>query len=542
MFSKLAMTLRSTYAQITLSAIPKSSSRWCFEEFVDRITVAFFLFSFVLCCAQGLIQAFLYGLDSQFASIATDIVRAAEIPAKNITFLEGSSKHYTLNMCDDIPHGQARYPCMVIFRSGVVYPTPEIAQLSLQQSDSVVRDFTNGFGITTYRDSNGVANGVSFRSSSANPVVLSKQCTQTLVYPQQLFQDSVREDLTFIFLQFWLFGVSLFALAKNSVPHLLTALAARAILVTWSTYVAVFRTHNRQAIFQQTLSNPGTPCGVELFPQFFNMRTVYDLADLVLSWSGLLLSCLLSWYLLRLYNAASFKRVGAPSHINRIYKFFMAVQACLQMEVFVLVAATRRVSIFFPRRLLTNIPASHTTVYNALVIASIVLVLPWIALGWYGVRREHKGMMISFLGIAFFFVAGWALMFYSIVYRWSFVQWPYLGCFTVASFILIIASVILGTICWRHFGEGLTEYLNAEAALADSDFAPEIFKNNSDDVEKAAPSDPFYSYDDPAFPLPTFHGPPASPLHSRNASMNNEKPASMRGPPPAYDRASIQPF
>ncbi|KAJ7058120.1 hypothetical protein C8F01DRAFT_308126 [Mycena amicta] len=523
MFSKIATTLKSTYAQITL----------------NRVTVAFFLFSLVHCLAQGLLQAFLYSLDTQFASIVSDIVHSAEIPARNMTFLEGSSHNYILNLCDDIPHGQSRNPCTVIFRSGVVYPgnASEIAQLSAEKSNSVRTDFTNGFAIATYRDSDGVVDAVSFRSSSADPVVLSKQCTQTLVYPQQLLQNSVREDLTFIFLQFWLLGVSVLAVAKNSVPHLLTALGTRVLLVSWSSYISIFRTHNRQTIFEQLFSAPGTPCSAELFPQFFSMRTAYDLADLVLSWSGLLLSAVFSWYLLRLYNAGSFKRVGAPAHINRIYKFFMAIQACLQMEVFVLVAATSLWIDVLSGTAIRDISA-HTTVYDALIIATTVLVLPWIALGWYGVRREHKGMMISFLGIAFFFVSGWALMFYSIVYRWSFVQWPYLGCFTVASFILIIASVILGAICWRHFGEGLAEYVNAEAALADSDFAPEIFTNNND-VEKSAAGD-FYTYDEPKFPLPTFHGHPS--MHSRNASTNDKIPHNMRGPPPAYDRDSIQPF
>jgi hypothetical protein len=76
------------------------------------------------------------------------------------------------------------------------------------------------------------------------------------------------------------------------------------------------------------------------------------------------------------------------------------------------------------------------------------------------VRREKSKMIISFLAIAFFFISGWAIMFYSIVYRWcvesipvcrrclisfyrSFLQWPYLGCFTVASFILILSVLFL---------------------------------------------------------------------------------------------------
>jgi hypothetical protein len=37
-------------------------------------------------------------------------------------------------------------------------------------------------------------------------------------------------------------------------------------------------------------------------------------------------------------------------------------------------------------------------------------------------------------------------------------QWPYLGCFTVASFTLLVASMALGIVCRLNFGKGLKEY------------------------------------------------------------------------------------
>ncbi|KAJ7877604.1 hypothetical protein B0H13DRAFT_2546530 [Mycena leptocephala] len=63
-----------------------------------------------------------------------------------------------------------------------------------------------------------------------------------------------------------------------------------------------------------------------------------------------------------------------------------------------------------------SLVSAHTQMYNALIIATAVLVLPWTALGWYGLRREQSKMMISFLAIAFFFIINWVIMFYSIIY------------------------------------------------------------------------------------------------------------------------------
>lgn len=39
--------------------------------------------------------------------------------------------------------------------------------------------------------------------------------------------------------------------------------------------------------------------------------------------------------------------------------------------------------------------------------------------GWYSIRNEKKRMMVVFLGIGFIITVGWAVLFYSEVYRWS---------------------------------------------------------------------------------------------------------------------------
>ncbi|KAJ7160793.1 hypothetical protein C8R46DRAFT_1353541 [Mycena filopes] len=529
MLSYISTKLKSTYAHVTL----------------NRVTVAFFLFSLIHCFAQGVIQSFLFSVDSEFANLVTRIVQTAEIPVQDITYLEGSSNHLTLRMCTDIPYSQAikTKNCTIVFQSGVddETATPDVVEQATVKSQSIFQDLSAGFALSKVRDSVGNVTGVTFQpvavptalqSKAASSVLLNKQCTQILVYPQQVLQNSVREDITFVFLQFWLLGVSLFAVGQSSVPHILTALGTRFLITSWSAYIVIYRTNNQASTFRQIVSTAGTPCGVELFPTYFSTRLAYNIADLVLSCSALMLSGLLSWNLLKVYNAQSFKRVGAPEHVIRLYKYFMAVQAVLQLEVFVLVAATSLWVAVLTGTGITKI-SQHNTVYIGLIIATTVLVLPWIALGWYGVRREQKRMMISFLAIAFFFMCGWGIMFYSIVYRWSFVQWPYLGCFTVASFILIIASMILGTICWRNFDLGLAEYLNAESALASLNFAPEVFAHR--DVEK---SGHYYEYDEPEFPMPTFK----SSMSKESDSDGFRIAAPVRGPPPVYDRPYNAPF
>jgi len=164
----------------------------------------------------------------------------------------------------------------------------------------------------------------------------------------------------------------------------------------------------------------------------------------------------------------------------RIHKFFMAVLACLQLEVFVLVAAT---VLWLDVLLNTAIRelSEHTPAYKACTILTAALLIPWLVTGWYAIRREMKRMMALFLFIGFLFIFGWSIMFYSIVYRWTFIEWPLMGCFSVASFILLIASAVLAIICRVNFGKGLAQYLEAEERLASINFAPEVFPH---DIEK----------------------------------------------------------
>lgn len=66
--------------------------------------------------------------------------------------------------------------------------------------------------------------------------------------------------------------------------------------------------------------------------------------------------------------------------------------------------------------------------------------------------------MTTFLVIGFIFIAGWSVMFYSQVYRWQFVQFPFFACITLEAFIVMIASCVLGAVCWRNFDKGLAHY------------------------------------------------------------------------------------
>jgi hypothetical protein len=125
-------------------------------------------------------------------------------------------------------------------------------------------------------------------------------------------------------------------------------------------------------------------------------------------------------------------------------------------------------------------------------------------------------------------------------------QWPYLGCFTVASFIILIASIILGVVCRLNFGKGLKQYLHAEETLESLHFAPDAFAHRSKSVSKpkstrtwslstsSTRKDP-RSYEDDAN-SPTTPPPVYFVMQDEEIAFGNEIVPSRYGQQPQYQR------
>jgi len=75
--------------------------------------------------------------------------------------------------------------------------------------------------------------------------------------------------------------------------------------------------------------------------------------------------------------------------------------------------------------------------------------------GWYGVRRELKMPTLVFLALSVGYLAGWAAMFDSTAFRWTYMTWTFFGVMTTASVFLTLVAFILGITCRINFGKGL---------------------------------------------------------------------------------------
>ncbi|KAJ4500613.1 hypothetical protein C8R41DRAFT_431661 [Lentinula lateritia] len=444
----------------------------------NRLTAVFFLFGFFHCFAQGIIQSLLFVLDSQYYGLLSDITQAADIPPANHTDLSHVSGGYRLEMCNFIPHNSSN--CSPIFdsRDKIVVENSPDADAQLRGETIIAQLNSQSFKIIA--DAQGQSQTVSqvvFEADGgAGSVNMSESCTSMLLYPTQHFQNNRREEIAFLFLQFWLFILSIIAMIHDSVPHVLTVFITRILLTAWSIY-SLWRTEWQQAVFQQAIEAPGTPCSAAMFGAYFSTRILYEIPDIILNCSALGISAFLSWTLLRTYNAEVFTCVGAPKAITKLYKYFLALQVCLQLEAFVLITAA---ALWVDQLFNTYIQqiSAHTTVYEVLVISYAVALGPWLLAAWFGIRSEKRLLTLAFIFMGSLFILGSSLMFISQVYRWTFYAWPCIGCFITASLVLLVASFVLGILCYTNSGKGLAQYLYAEASLSSSNFAPEVFERD----------------------------------------------------------------
>jgi hypothetical protein len=84
---------------------------------LNRISLAFFLFSVIDCFVQGIIHSLLYSMDMDTSALVTSIIQEANVSRREIAWLNGDSKEFKLQLCTDIPFGKTDNFCTSVFDS-----------------------------------------------------------------------------------------------------------------------------------------------------------------------------------------------------------------------------------------------------------------------------------------------------------------------------------------------------------------------------------------------------------------------------------------
>ncbi|KAM6498386.1 hypothetical protein JOM56_006334 [Amanita muscaria] len=335
-------------------------------------------------------------------------------------------------------------------------------------------------------------------------------CQASLVWPISVLKDKKREDFTFLAFQLWVLGMSIVALLNESIPHIFASMLTHMMSTGWAIFqitdTSSFRSAFQRVIVQGTCK--GTPI---LSTAYWTARAEAELAGVILDVVALLVSSYLTWRMTKLFGWQTFKRIGASLVISHIYRLVLLLSIAIQLCFFFVMVT---VSLWIDQ--LVNRPIGDLAHFRALYLTgssiALVLLLPWLILGWVGVRLELKVPIVLFLLLALLYIGCFGLMLVSTTFRWTFVTWPFFSVMASASFFLTCIALILGLVCRCNFGKGLLRYLNPVESADDT----KLFR--SSDVEKPN----FLSHD---LAVPTYS--------SQFQSVNNWKPTSH------YDETQI---
>ncbi|KAG8925689.1 hypothetical protein FRC01_009824, partial [Tulasnella sp. 417] len=373
---------------------------------------------------------------------------------------------------------------------------------------------------------------------NTGPVTLSRECVTVLRWPLQSLRDTQREDIVFVIFQFWVMGMSFVALLNESIPHIIAALLTHVLATMWSGY-QLANTQSFRSSFA-TLTVNGACKGVNLLPTYWVTRGGAEISILALNCVALLVSALLSWKIIKVFGWATFRRIGADRKINAIYTVVLLMTVFLQLSLFFIVTT---MALWIDQLCFGAIGkfSSHMMVYRAIDIVIFTTLIPWLALGWFGVRRESKKMMYVFFGISIFLLGQWASSFGSSAWRLTFNNWRFFAIMSIVAAALTVGVVIFGVICFRNFGEGLGNYLKPEEYLAGEDFE-RITKGDLEDTGSFRSSNASYLDEKIAFPppasiVPTFSTPfgavDRDPVPVQHMSLRDIAPSAMvSGPRP----------
>lgn len=311
---------------------------------------------------------------------------------------------------------------------------------------------------------------------SSQATFVNITCAQTLTLPEDQLHQQWTEDLVMVGYHFWLFGMGAVAVMNESIPHLIAAFVVSVLALVWSgSQLARTRAFHKQ--FDMFVVD-GACNGFDLMPNYWKQREMVELPSFIINCVAVLALGGLGFKLLSVYKRETSKITGGDGIINHLYKVVLTLSIIMQVTAFLLMA-----SLCLWVQQLFNSPiasfSATTPAFKGVGMVSVLLAIPWFVIGWIAIRKENKKLMLVFLAMNSFFIASWVAFFSSDTYRLVFTKWTFFSAITVATFFLLVGSLIAGILCRMRFGQGLAVQL-AEQAKDEVDVTPWEFSSQTE--------------------------------------------------------------
>ncbi|TFK26145.1 hypothetical protein FA15DRAFT_616477 [Coprinopsis marcescibilis] len=324
----------------------------------------------------------------------------------------------------------------------------------------------------------GTGNTANIPNRTSNSALsISQECAYSLSWLQDGLHDASREDVVLLLSNLWMLTLGVVAILNESLPHLGAAFFAHILGSIWSA-IRIHET-NSLLVMYRTVIVP-RPCQSQDFlGTWWEERLSHSIPIVVFNGIGVLVLGFFTWKLYNVYSTQTFSRVGASPVVHRMYKLLLFFSVGLQLSFFFSIASA---GMWISKMSQGNISAfaQHRNIYTAVFAMFIVLIIPWLIVGWVSIRKEARKRFWIFLLISLLILAFSSFMFSSPLYRMIFMRWRFFAAMTVTAFVLLTLTVTVGLICRINFGKGLSGYLDVSQALDGADFTPVNFSHNNE--------------------------------------------------------------
>ncbi|KAF8309805.1 hypothetical protein DL93DRAFT_2230668 [Clavulina sp. PMI_390] len=464
--------------------VSKASLVWS-RFTLSKVTIAYTIFAIIHTIIQISLQTDAFVLNNRADSFLNEILRVSGLPVtRGVALIEGDGELVScgLHSCTPILSLNITSNASLTTREDVALsrrsPFPLAAMLlssvfDATQAATTSTPRTTTTGITHYQYARNLRVGqAQFDPTSGNlssvsitgflgseTVDISAACVQVLAWPIQSLEASGMEDAVLLAFNGWAFGLALMAVYHHSMPHIMAAVMTH-LLLPASIAFHIGATRGFRDEFLR-ITRDGACDGIDLLPDFSTELQKVQIAQLVLGIIALIVSLFLSWELIKQFGWQMFKRVGADRGVNRMYRLVLGLSVVLQLSVFFVLA-----SIAMWVQQMTVGPISfivdQKVGWQITFLTLAILLVPWAACGWFGVRRESRLLANLFLAGDLGLLLAWSAMFFSPTFLLLSKTWTFFVVMMVASVVLNCVTLILMVACRVHFGNNpktLSSYL-----------------------------------------------------------------------------------
>ncbi|KAF7785213.1 hypothetical protein Agabi119p4_1378 [Agaricus bisporus var. burnettii] len=440
---------------------------------LTRFTLLYFTFALLACLILVVLEGVTLANNHAGTQVLSGIIAQTNpSQAKSGLPLFSDGK---LVVCDDFPN-QSGAVCRVMWK--------------MDNEGSIL---VNGTSSVYPRGTNDQVQGHAFVDTRiiAGSLDLPDNCIYSLRWLRDIIQDGIREDIVVLCFQFWLLSLALVTLVTESIPHLGAGIFGHLLGTVWAGY-RIHSTSHLESVYKDLIV-PGVCSNRDFLGNWWDQTRAHAIGVLVVYACTLVALTYLSYKLLIVFANQSFARVGASNQIRRIYKIILLFSAGLQLALFFSIAAIGLWLGKINHAAIGELVPNQMSLLVALVVA-LVLLFPWLILGWVCVRRECWKLYIVFCTISLFLIVLFSVLFSTPIYQFILISSSFFGTITITSYICVVTTAILGVICRLNFGKGLVHYLEVDRTLAGMNFTTGTFYDHKADPEKNA----FPSYKLPA--------------------------------------------